>query len=232
MYWKVHDPAPDIAGLRAILPRMIALSDDLVDVTQRLEWEKMLKEVPELPIGIRKGKESLLPYTGEQTAKSRNGENPELYAVYPFRIFGLDKPNLQLALNTFDTRKCTQKGCWVQDPIQAAMLGLSDVAKEYVSYNLTRSDPRLKFPAFWVKGNDYAPDEDNGGNGENGLQQMIMQIDGKKILMLPAWPIGWNATFKLHAPFRTTVQGTIQNGILTHLVVTPTERLADVIYIK
>lgn len=228
-YWKVHDPAPDIAGLRAVLPRMIALPDDITTEAQREAWEKMLKEIPELPVGIRNGRDSLLPYTGPQTAKIRNGENPELYAVYPFRLFGLGQPDIQLALDTFATRRCRQMGCWVQDPIQAAMLGLSDVAKEYVSFNLTRKDPRLKFPAFWVKGNDYAPDEDNGGNGENGLQQMIMQTDGKKIFLLPAWPKEWNARFKLHAPFQTTVQGTVQNGRLMDLVVTPSERKADVI---
>jgi len=98
-----------------------------------------------------------------------------------------------------------------------------------VHYNLTRTDPRLKFPAFWVKGNDYAPDEDNGGNGENGLQQMLMQTDGKKIMLLPAWPDGWDADFKLNAPYQTTVQGSIVQGKLTHLVVTPPERQADVV---
>ncbi len=57
---------------------------------------------------------------------------------------------------------------------------MADVAKSYVSFNLTNKESRLKFPAFWAKMNDYAPDEDNGGNGENGLQQMLMQTDGKK----------------------------------------------------
>jgi hypothetical protein len=46
---------------------------------------------------------------------------------------------------------------------------------------------------------------------------------------LPAWPKEWNATFKLHAPFQTTVAGTVQNGRLTNLVVTPPERQADVV---
>jgi len=229
MYWKVHNPAPDIAGLQAILTRMIVLPDDLVSNSLRKSWERMLKELPELPSGLRSGKKSLLPYTGEQTVKSRNGENPELYAVYPFRIFGLGKPDLQLALDTFSSRKCTQKGCWVQDPIQAAMLGLPDVAKDYVLYNFTRTDPRLKFPAFWAKSNDYAPDEDNGGNGENGLQKMIMQTDGKKILLLPAWPKEWDVSFKLNAPLQTTVQGTVCNGKLIDLVVSPPERKSDVI---
>jgi hypothetical protein len=80
-----------------------------------------------------------------------------------------------------------------------------------------------------VKANDYAPDEDNGGNGENGLQQMIMQADGETILLLPAWPAGWSGDFKLNAPFQTTVQGTIVNGKLTNLDVFPKGRKVNLI---
>jgi alpha-L-fucosidase 2 len=229
MYWKVHDPAPDIAGLHAILTRMIALPDKLTTAAARANWARLLKELPELPIGTRNEKTSLLPYTGPQTVRSRNSENPELYAIYPFRLYGLGQPDLQLAVDTFNTRKQKQMGCWVQDPIQAAILGLADVAKRYTAYNLTRKDPSLKFPAFWVHANDYQPDEDNGGNGENGLQTMLLQSVGRKILLLPAWPAGWNAEFKLNAPFQTTVQGSVQNGKLLNLVVTPRQRLADVI---
>lgn len=229
MYWKVHDPAPDIAGLHAVLTRLIALPDDLVDASTRDNWTRFQKELPDLPVGTKKDTQVLLPYTGEQTAQAHNGENPELYAIYPFRLYGVGKPNLQLALDSFHERRCKQRGCWVQDPIQAAMLGLADVAKAYVHYNMVSTDPRLKFPAFWVKANDYAPDEDNGGNGENGLQQMLMQTDGKKIMLLPAWPVGWDADFKLNAPFRTTVQGSVVDGKLVNLVVTPPERKADIV---
>jgi hypothetical protein len=141
----------------------------------------------------------------------------------------LGKPGLDVAVNTFNARKQRTKGCWVQDPIQAAMIGDADVAKDYVSFALTRKDPHFKFPAFWDKGNDYSPDEDNGGNGENGLQQMLMQVDGKKIMLLPAWPAGWDAIFKLNAPYNTTVEGKIEKGKLTNLKVTPASRLADII---
>jgi alpha-L-fucosidase 2 len=229
MYWKASNPAPDIAGLHAILKRMIALPDNLVDAATRSAWVKMQSELPELPSALIDGKNILLPYAVPQTMKSRNGENPELYAIYPFRLYGLGKPDLDLAIRTFNARKCKQKGCWVQDPIQAAMLGLTDVAEDYVHFNFVRTDPRLKFPAFWAKGNDYQPDEDNGGNGENGLQQMLMQADGKKIMLLPAWPKDWDVEFKLNAPYQTTVQGKVVNGKLTDLVVSPASRMADII---
>jgi alpha-L-fucosidase 2 len=229
MFWKVHDPAPDIGGLHAITARMLALPGDITDASQRADWKKLQSELPDLPVGTNDDKPVLLPYTGEQTAKGRNLENPELYAVYPFRLYGLGKPDLQLAINTFNARKFKDKGCWIQDPIQAAMLGLPDIAKEYVSFDLTRKEPTLKFPAFWATGHDYAPDEDNGGNGENGLQEMLMQIDGKKIMLLPAWPKDWDADFKLNAPYSTTIQAKVEHGKLTDLVVTPASRKADVI---
>lgn len=222
MFWKVHNPAPDIAALRAVLPRMIALPDDLGG--DREMWKKLLSIVPELPADSAR----LLPYTGPQTARGHNSENPELYSIYPFRLYGLDKPGLELARHTFEVRKFREKGCWNQDPIQAAMLGYADVAKDYVQFALTRKAPRLKFPAFWAKGHDYEPDEDNGGNGEQGLQKMLMQTDGRKILLVPAWPKGWDAEFKLHAPYNTTVQGRVVNGKVVDLVVLPASRARDV----
>jgi len=226
MFWKVHDPAPDIAGLRAVIPRMLELPDGVVGAGMKEKWRRLLNVVPPLPVDDSARR--LLPYTGPQTAKGRNLENPELYAIYPFRLYGLGKPGFLLAKHTFDVRHFHEKGCWNQDPIQAAYLGEADVAKDYVHYALTRKDPKLKFPAFWARGHDYEPDQDNGGNGENGLQKMVMQTEGKSILLLPAWPKGWDGEFKLHAPYNTTVEGKIVNGKVTGLVVTPVERAGDV----
>ena len=72
------------------------------------------------------------------------------------------------------------------------------------------------------------PDEDNGGNGENGLQQMLLQAEGRKILLMPAWPREWNADFKLNAPRQTTIEGRVRAGRLLGLVVTPRERIEDI----
>lgn len=229
MFWKVHNPAPDIAGLHAVLNRMINLPARFVSDETRSQWKKLYNELPPLPMGAANGSKVLLPYTGPQTARSFNSENPELYAIYPFRLYGLGKPGIDIAINTFNSRKQRAKGCWVQDPIQAAMIGDAATAKDYVTYALTRKDPHLKFPAFWDKGNDYAPDEDNGGNGENGLQQMLMQADGRKIMLLPAWPKGWDADFKLNAPYNTTIEGKVEKGKLVSLKVIPAYRRADVI---
>jgi hypothetical protein len=58
---------------------------------------------------------------------------------------------------------------------------------------------------------------------------MLLQTDGRKILLLPAWPQEWDADFKLHAPYGTTIRGKVVHGRLTDLVVTPAARAADVI---
>lgn len=229
MYWKVHNPAPDIAGLHAILARLIALPSDLLGEDIRSNWRRIQAELPDLPAGVVNGKKVLLPYEGEQTAPGHNSENPELYAIYPFRLYGCGRPDLELALDTFAIRKHPGTGCWLQDPIQSAMLGLADLAQKDVTFNLTRKDPNLKFQAFWARGHDYMPDEDNGGNGENGLQEMLLQVDGRKILLRPAWPKNWDAHFKLHAPFQTTVEGTVVGGKLVNLVVSPPQRQADIV---
>jgi hypothetical protein len=227
-FWKVHDPAPDIAGLHAVLPRLLALPEDLTTAAERAQWQRMMGELPPLPTGERGGKTVLLPYTGPQVQTPHNSENPELYAVYPFRLFGLGKPELQLARDTFDTRKIKATGCWVQDPEQAAYLGMTELAKKDVTFDLERKEPRMRFPAFWDKGHDYSPDVDNGGNGQIGLQRMLMQTERRRILLLPAWPADWTAEFKLHAPLQTTVEGRVEAGKIVRLKVTPESRRKDV----
>ena len=61
------------------------------------------------------------------------------------------------------------------------------------------------------------------------LESMLMQYDGKRIQLLPAWPNDWTADFKLHAPYRTTVEGHVENGKITNLKVTPQSRAKDVV---
>jgi hypothetical protein len=228
MYWDVTNPLPDIAGLHYVIGRLLELPPSLLDDATRAEWTKLQAILPAIPTGTKVGKPALLPYTGDQTSPGHNSENPELYAIYPFRLYGLGKPDLDLALNTFAVRLNKNTGCWYQDVVQAPMLGLTALAKKDVTVNLTNSDPRLRFPAFWKRGHDYMPDQDNGGNGELGLQKMLIQCDGRKILLLPAWPNEWSADFKLRAPFDTTVEGRVEGGKIINLKVTPESRRQDV----
>ena len=55
-----------------------------------------------------------------------------------------------------------------------------------------------------------------------------MQCESKKILLLPAWPAGWDVEFKLHAPLQTTVEGEFRDGKLLRLNVLPEARRGGV----
>jgi hypothetical protein len=228
MFWKVNNPTPDIAGLKWVLDGLLALPDAVTSQSSRQQWKRLLGELPEIPVGDRDGTRIILPHD-EPMVKGNNSENPELYPIYPFRLFGLGKPGLELARQTFKARKHRMMGCWSQEAVQAAYLGDSLTARKYVTSHLTRQDSRMRFPAFWAAGNDYIPDEDNGGNGLHALQTMLVQFDGAKILLLPAWPRTWDAQFKLHAPMQTTVEGVVSGGKLVKLKVTPESRRKDVI---
>lgn len=227
-FWKVSNPTPDVAGLQFVLRGLLALPVDLTTPAMRARWEKLLGELPPVPIGDRDGIHQIMPHD-DPPAPKHNCENPELYAIYPFRLYGLGKPDFNLAKTTFDHRKARHRGCWSQEAVQAALLGDTTTARFYVSGHLMRKDKRMRFPAFWDKGFDYVPDEDNGGNGLHALQSMLLQADGTKILLLPAWPKDWDVEFKLHAPMNTTVQATVRDGKITHLTVDPPERKQDVV---
>lgn len=231
-YWKVRNPLPDIAGLRFVLSGLLGLPKEMTDLASRERWKRLIAEIPPVPAGIRDGKCQLLPFEDGQNAMARNIENPELYAIYPFRIYGLGKPDIEIAQNAFSVRKNRRAGCWSQEAVQSALLGDSETAQFYVTGHLTRKDPRMRFPAFWDRGSDYVPDEDNGGNGLHALQSMLLQFDGAKIILMPAWPKTWNAEFKLHAPANTTVEGCIRDGQIVAVKVTPATRRKDLIVLR
>ena len=57
MFWKVHDPAPDIAGLHAVIKRLINLPNSIANDSLRNEWKRFQSELPELPTGTKNNKE-------------------------------------------------------------------------------------------------------------------------------------------------------------------------------
>jgi hypothetical protein len=61
---------------------------------------------------------------------------------------------------------------------------------------------------------------------------MLMQTDGRRILLLPAWPKNWDCDFKLHAPYQTVVEGKVVAGKVMGLKVTPESRRKDVIEVR
>lgn len=89
--------------------------------------------------------------------------------------------------------------------------------------------PRPKFPAFWECKMDGTPDNDHGANSVNTLQAMLLQSDGERIHLLPAWPEDWDVSFKLTAANNTTVECVHQGGRVISLKVSPESRRKDII---
>ncbi|MFC5862757.1 DUF5703 domain-containing protein [Acidicapsa dinghuensis] len=234
------NPTPDIAGLKSILPRLLALPEGLTTEADRARWKKVLDDlspiatgttakgkIPPLGKGDADGKPVILP--AAQYGKTENVENPELYTVFPYKLYEVGKPDLELARNTYAARLFPQDTCWGQDGVEAALLGLTEDAKKAAVAEFTfYGDQRFKW--FWRAGHDWIPDLDNGGNGMLTLQNMLIQTEGRKILLTPAWPKDWTADFKLHAPHNTVVEGHVEAGKITRLTVTPAMRKADVVF--
>ncbi|RZK56633.1 MAG: hypothetical protein EOO91_11740 [Pedobacter sp.] len=226
-YKMAYNATSTIAGLKTVLQRLIELKSSSDE--QKQNWKAMLNTIP--PISFREfnGKPTISP--AKLWERINNVESPQLYPVFPWGIYGVGKPGLDTAINTFqldtDVIKFRSHVGWKQDNIFAARLGLTDEAARLTKLKL--GDSGRRFPAFWGPGYDWTPDHNWGGSGMIGLQEMLMQCDGTKIMLFPAWPKTWDVHFKLHAPYQTTVEGTLKNGKLESLKVIPESRTKDVI---
>ena len=226
--WHVAvNPLPEIAGLKYVVKRLLELPADLISEEQRRGWERLLGELPDLPMRDDDGKKFLVP--AEAFHEERNMENPELYAVFPYRLFGLMRDRLDIALGTFNRRVYGFNERWWQDDIHAACLGLAAEARRCVFGRFNNNDLQFRFPAMWGPKADDCPDMNHGGVGQLALQYMLMQPVGDAILLFPAWPKQWNVEFKLHAPKNTIVEGVYRDGELQQLKVTPASRIKDVV---
>jgi len=233
---SVVNPLPDIAGLKYILPRLIALPADATTPGQRSGWAKTLHDLPEVPLEEDSGKKVLK--AAEIIYERQGDEYPELYAVFPYRLYTVGSSDLETGIRTFEKFVPAQikhtypfeglAGAWRQSPIQAAFVGKTDQAARMVVANFSAHHRDSRFPAFWGPGHDYMPDQCHGGVSMMTLQSMLLQADGRKIYLFPAWPKTWDVGFKLHAPYNTTVEGEFRDGKLISLKLTPKSRKADI----
>ncbi len=86
----------------------------------------MLKLLPPIPMAEVDGKKVLRPAAVHGGAA--NFENPELYAVFPYKLFGIGSPDLEIGRATFEKRANRQNRGWCKDSMQAACLGLGEEA--------------------------------------------------------------------------------------------------------
>lgn len=199
-----YNPASTIAALHAL--------------TATLADSSLARRLPPVPLRVVEGDTCIAP--AQAWARVQNVETPQLYPVFPWRLFGLGRPGLATARNTYlkDPHALAMRSAkgWKQDNIWAACLGLTSEASRLNAEKL--ADGPYRFPAFWPPGFDWAPDMNRGGAGMIGLQEMLLQEqpDGQPLLF-PAWPKDWNASFRLHTTDGRVVEATIDNGHITTL---------------
>lgn len=227
-YKMTYNSTSTVAALRVTLEKLIACPN--LPVERKEHWKKMLEVIPPLNFRTINGKETISP--ARLWERVNNIECPQLYPVFPWRIYGIGKEDSEVAVNTYfndpDALKFRSHIGWKQDNIFAACLGLTDEARKLTLQKM--SDGPHRFPAFWGPGYDWTPDHNWGGSGMIGMQEMLLQEDGNgKILLFPAWPKEWNVRFKLHASQQTIVEVELKDGKLVNLNVSPKEREKEII---
>jgi len=225
-WWVCTNPMPELAGCVAVTERLLTLPIESVPAGERALWQRLHDKLPPLPLREVEGKKALAP--AEVFNTKRNIENPELYAVFPFRLIALGRPHLDWGVEALEHRWDRGHSGWRQDGIFMAYLGLTEEARQGLVERACHHDPHERFPAFWGPNYDWTPDQDHGSVLVKTFQAMLLQTDGRKILLLPAWPKDWDVDFKLHAPYQTVVEGRYRDGKLQALQVTPEARRADV----
>ena len=221
-WWDCVNPMPEVAGLRFVLDKLLKLPEEYTSSQQRQKWGRLLSEVPDIPTRkLDDGKTILAP--AETFTLKGNRENCELFSVHPYRIYGVGKPDLEMAQLTL---KNPYENNW-NNGVYMAYLGLVDLAQDYIVSRAWRSPVYVKPTAgmrFRYLNIEQFPDA-----YMSMLQAMLLQYEDEKIVLFPTWPKEWDVDFKLHAPYKTTIEGTYRNGKLERLKVTPESRAKDVI---
>lgn len=201
-YKMAYNPSSTISALRRVLT----------------SWGKdsaMLSRIPEIPLRMLDGDTCIAPAV--VWGRINNEETPQLYAVFPWRWYGVGRPHLDVARNTYlkdaDAVRFRSSKGWKQDNIWAACLGMTDEAVRLAKEKF--ADGPYRFPAFWEPGFDWAPDHNRGGAAMIGLQEMLLQeTEDGRLLLFPSWPKDWNARFRLHASGGRVVDAEIKDGII------------------
>lgn len=219
-YKMAKNASSTLAALQVLSEAFV--KEDISDAS-KAHWQAFRDKLPALPLRTVKGKKMLAP--AESWERINNTEAPQLYAVWPWRIYRNDSPEAEktMAVNTYlydeDVQQFRSYVGWKQYNIFAACLGLTEDAKHLTM--LKFQDSQHRFPTFWGPGFDWTPDHNWGGSAMIGLQEMLLQekLDGS-LAICPAWPAEWDVQYKLHAPDQTIVQVEWRDGQLQSITKT------------
>ena len=211
-----YNSTSTIAALRTVTEALTSYAQEQQDTALTSYLLPLISRLPD--ITVRDG--MIAP--AQHYERVQNVETTQLYPVFPWRMYGVGRPDIEVARNTYRNDSLAVKFRshigWKQDAIWAACLGMTDEAERLIQQKL--GDGPHRFPAFWGPGFDWTPDHNWGGSGMIALQEMLLQEVGDTLYLFPAWPRDWDVRFKLHANGNTTVEAELRGGKAT-VKVTP-----------
>ena len=213
-WWMVRDPADTLAGIEAILPEFVRLSQQYgQDADLRAKCAEILAALPEPPLGhwardgtIDVGAKTYAPAAAKgQFPTARNFEIPALYRVFPFGLSGIGTPDHELSRATFERRIFGITNSWSMDAIWAARLGLGEEACKLLGEHATRYN-RFRYGGWDSSNSSVFPDglsvvpyTDGAGLSAFGLNEVLLQSHNGLIRVLPAVAKDWSGVFRLRA---------------------------------
>ena len=227
-WWITVNSSPDVAGLRFCLDQLLAMKAGTT--ADQANWKRFRAEIPDVSLQTIEGRQAIAP--AEHWEHQGNGENAELYPVFPFRCFGLALGSQDLVEWTMEHRTCKNTfgdKCWPQDDIGWAYAGNAKEAAKGLDIRFRHASTGLRFPIYGNEITDGIPDWDHFGCGSIALQRMLAQEGNGKIYLLPAWPAEWDVNFKLHLQGGVVLTGTVKDGKLVTWDIKPKTRKADVV---
>ena len=194
--WQICvNDAPDVAGLQAVCRKL----SDIPYIPEGLKTlvDDILPAIPEISFENSDEGTVLAPCSIKISPIAKNVENPELYSVFPYELYGIGRDGLEIARRTYNKRKNRHDGGWSQDPVDAALLGMQTEALRHLIRQSAMTDKRALFPAAWGPNFDETPDQCHGGMTSLCLMFMLLQTNGREYTAFPAWPSNWDVRFRL-----------------------------------
>ncbi|MDR0395102.1 MAG: DUF5703 domain-containing protein, partial [Tannerella sp.] len=144
-WWDCDNPMPELAGMYAVIERLERLPENALTAERKKIVSELKQKLPELPLTKSPDNKMMLA-PARRFEQYRNVENPELYAVFPFRLISYEKPNVEWGIEAFRHRKDRGAFGWRQDDIFASYLGLTDEARDYLVQRAKNKHEASRFP--------------------------------------------------------------------------------------
>ena len=236
-WWRVKDDICDLAGLRAVLPVLIRLSEAYgLDADDRPAWREFLERLAPLPkgklafdgepewenrgngifglccrvAGVNAAADMYAPGVFVDDNEMHNCHPVAIYGIYPFRITHVGSADRQTGINTFrENIHSFLRDNWAGDVIVPALLGLPEEALAA----LTRFAD-----AHWETHLNYT---ERYGKVVTTLNAMCLQCHDDVLYLFPALPAAWDASFRLMAPGPVEVAAQRRGGRVAAVSVRP-----------